>query len=113
MKFDRALRAVAMALLVINLGVLIYILVRPNKVEVIHGPTVHLGTNSHNSFFHVPAEGCHAGSSRITGFFIEDHGPALDACFNPHGDGSIDILIPGEGFVETLRLPTSKQPPKS
>jgi hypothetical protein len=55
-------------------------------------------TPGRSSIIHVPPGGCPPWTLLQNGFF-ERNGVKADACYNPAGDGTIDVLYPGESFV--------------
>jgi hypothetical protein len=64
-----------------------------------------------SSIIHVPSNGkCPAGDMRRKAFFTEKDGSKQDACENPKGDGSIDVVMPGESFhmQYEFKLPETK-----
>jgi hypothetical protein len=64
-----------------------------------------------NSIIHVPASGqCPSDFEKSAKFFTERDGSTKDACVSETGDGSIDVLMPGEGFSVHIPLPA---PPPS
>jgi hypothetical protein len=64
-----------------------------------------------SSIIHVPPNGkCPDGDTRLKAVFIEPDGSKLDACKNPNGDGSVDVLMPGEGVEMHYDLDLGKQP---
>ena len=54
------------------------------------------------SIIHEPLGGCPADSVETPDFFTEKTGEKLAACFRKDGDGSLDVLMPGESFKETF-----------
>jgi hypothetical protein len=55
-----------------------------------------------SSYFHMPAAGCPAGSQSVPDMF-KRRDRTVPGCYNPAGDGTIDVLHPGEGVVIQLR----------
>lgn len=63
-----------------------------------------------NSIFHKPGGAdCPTGTTLLPKYFSEADGTTRDACHNPHGDGSIDYLNPGEGCSLGFELESPKQ----
>jgi hypothetical protein len=60
-----------------------------------------------NSVIHVPASGrCPEDYERQPKFFTERDGSTKDACVSQTvGDGSIDVVMPGESFHLTVPVP--------
>ncbi len=59
-----------------------------------------------STYQHMFGERCPLGLVPMPGFFIERTGEKLPACYNGLGDGSIDVLMPGEGVdVEIIQPP--------
>jgi hypothetical protein len=67
-----------------------------------------------NSITHMPSGGCPPGSRELKGIFREKNGSKISACFNPNGDGSIDVINPGEsvefaiGILPPVEIPVPK-----
>lgn len=57
---------------------------------------------STSSMFHEPATGCPAGTELVPDMFARD-GVDIPGCFNPDGDGSVDIIRPRE--LVRMRIP--------
>jgi hypothetical protein len=63
------------------------------------------GVIPRNSIFHKnPTAACPQGTELLPGYFSEKDGSKLDACYDPHGDGSIDYLSPGESCEIPFRF---------
>lgn len=54
------------------------------------------------SMFHAPKGGCPEGTQAVPDMFELD-GKPVPGCFNPNGDGTIDVLYPGESTNITVR----------
>jgi hypothetical protein len=50
-----------------------------------------------STYLHRPAEGCPAGTTPVDDLF-RMKGELLPGCFDPQGDGSVDLLRPNEGL---------------
>ncbi len=60
--------------------------------------------NPKATYFHQPSFGCPPGTMPKDDIF-ERNGKSVPACYNPHGDGAADFLLPGESQHIVVPLP--------